>query len=164
VKLNQVLALAVKYGDEGSRTNAREEVGGVILQRKGWKSTVYYTSPRADYSRNTLDFIWVPLHNQHTGTPTAHGLFEATQEEFTKKAIPLLRDGWKRYATFHTHPSFSYHPSHTDLTELFKSYHINYIYSIPENCVAKYTWQGEVSLKQEITRDINKWLKLNESQ
>jgi proteasome lid subunit RPN8/RPN11 len=138
MKLKECLEAAVAYGDSGGR----EEVGGLILTRND-------------------EFRWVPLHNQHAGTYTAFTVFEPTHAEYTAKIMPLLREGWKRHGSFHSHPSFSYHPSYTDYgsnSALFLSYHINYIYSVPEKCVAKYTWLDDNQLKQEITRDLDQWL------
>lgn len=111
-----------------------EEEGGLILNRGD-------------------EFVFVPVQNIYKGTPTAAGLYETEQSDFTGKVFPLLKEGWKFYASFHTHPSFSPNPSELDLNVLFQGFKHNYIYAPrPEN-FSYTTWGVEGQFTQYFNRN-----------
>ncbi len=87
-------------------------------------------------------YHFIYLYNQNAGTAIGPGLWTASQDEFAEKIIPLLRKGWKQHATFHTHPQFMANPSYIDLTELFRTTPVNYIYSPVEKVVRGFTWEA----------------------
>ena len=88
-----------------------EEEGGVILKKD-------------------IEFKFVKIRNINTGSSKAYGLYEVDRSEYGAKIIPLFNTGWVNYATFHTHPQYCHpYPSITDLTRLFKSAPVNFIYS-----------------------------------
>ncbi len=100
-----------------------EERGGVILRNS--KSDTY---------------LFVFLRNANTGTDIAPVLFTADRDEYAELIIPLLRNGYQHYASFHTHPKFQPWPSMIDLNELFPGFPINYIYSGLTERLFKYVW------------------------
>lgn len=100
-----------------------EERGGIIIHNK-----------------ETDIYRFVYLHNSNSGTPIAPVLYTADRGMYAKIVIPLMRAGWRHYASFHTHPQFEAWPSHIDMTELFPGFPINYIYSGSKNKLMKYTW------------------------
>jgi proteasome lid subunit RPN8/RPN11 len=87
-----------------------EERGGVIMEKFG-------------------DYTFVFLSNVHEDSPIAYGLYEASRDEFGSRVIPLMQQGWKLFASFHTHPKFTAHPSSLDLSKLFQGFKYNVIYS-----------------------------------
>lgn len=101
--------------------NDLEERGGVIIYRGE-------------------EYQFIPLTNSNTGTPIAPGLFTADRFEYAEKIIPLFKEGWRHYASFHTHPQFPPWPSNIDMNELFPGFPINYIYSGLTDKLFKYTW------------------------
>jgi proteasome lid subunit RPN8/RPN11 len=111
-----------------------EEEGGLILNRGD-------------------EFVFVPVQNIYKGTPTAAGLYETEQSDFTGKVFPLLKEGWKFYASFHTHPSFSPNPSGLDLNVLFQGFKHNYIYAPRPETFSYTTWGVEGQFTQYFNRD-----------
>jgi len=103
-----------------------EEEGGLVLIRKD-------------------EYKFVPVENIYKGTPTAVGLYETEQSDFTDKVFPLLKECWKFYASFHTHPSFSPTPSNLDLTVLFQGFKHNYIYAPRLTEFSYTTWSDNKS-------------------
>ena len=100
-----------------------EERGGIIIR-----------DPKTDTYR------FIPIHNSNHGQPNAPYLYTADRDMYAKEIIPLMRSGWRHYASFHTHPQFEAYPSFIDMTELFPGFPINYIYSGLKNKLIKYTW------------------------
>jgi hypothetical protein len=104
-----------------------EEKGGVILEKDD-------------------SFLFVPLRNDHAGTHTAIGLYVANRAELGEKIIERIREGWRLFASFHTHPSFSATPSQLDLTVLFRGFKHNVIYSAATKTFSYSTWRNEQSV------------------
>lgn len=88
-------------------------------------------------------FEFIKLKNENTGTSTAYALWTADRNEFSKLIIPRLKDGWRQYASFHVHPSFTAYPSSIDLTKLFLGFPINYIYSTKDNVLMEYKYNKD---------------------
>jgi len=102
-----------------------EEEGGIIL-------------------RNGEVFRFIKLTNRHTGTPTAVGFFEVDPQEYAEKILPLFNEGWKNYASFHTHPTgCRARPSMVDLTRLFNGFPDNYIWSPSFKELNQFSYGGE---------------------
>ena len=101
-----------------------EEKGGLTLERDG-------------------KFTFVGLRNEHEGTDTAIGLYVADREELGLKLTSYIGEGWRMFASFHTHPSFSATPSQLDLTVLFKGFKHNVIFSRATNKFSCSSWEGE---------------------
>lgn len=91
--------------------NPLEEEGGVVMH--------------LDYDK----YEFIKIKNVHAGSATAIGLYEADSIEFSEKAISKMKDGWKLYASFHTHPTFPPQPSSLDVSTLFQGFKYNFIYS-----------------------------------
>lgn len=87
-----------------------EEEGGIILSKDN-------------------EFVFHKLRNQNTGTPIAPVLWTADRNEYATIVLPKFKDGWRHYASFHTHPQFQPFPSQIDLTQLFPGFPINFIFS-----------------------------------
>ena len=98
-----------------------EEEGGIIIARE-----------------NECEFVKVK--NVHTGTMTAGGLYEASRDELSLKVISRVKDGWKFFASFHTHPTFSPSPSQLDFNKLFQSFKHNIIYSPYQGMFSWLSW------------------------
>jgi proteasome lid subunit RPN8/RPN11 len=98
-----------------------EEEGGIILQRNN-------------------DYMFVYVLNIFRNTPTAAGLYETEQDMLATDVFPKLAEGWRFYASFHTHPSFSPTPSNLDLTALFQGFKHNFIYAPKLNEFSYTTW------------------------
>ncbi len=76
------------------------------------------------------EFKFFFLRNDNTGTPRANVLFTANREDVGRGPLKyLVKDGWKNYGTFHTHPQFPVSPSDTDWNFLFQNSPYNFIYS-----------------------------------
>lgn len=103
-----------------------EEEGGIILVNNAAQT-----------------FQFVKLRNQNTGTPIAPVLWTADRDEYAKNVIPLFKDGWRHFASFHTHPKFVPFPSTIDINELFPGFSINYIYSQKTQEVTQWDYQKE---------------------
>jgi len=90
-----------------------EEQGGFILK-----------------SPDKEDYEFIPVTSDMHSNPGAVGLYVANTEEFGNKILAKTIDGFKIHASFHTHPvGMRALPSSTDLSELFTSFPINYIYA-----------------------------------
>jgi proteasome lid subunit RPN8/RPN11 len=87
-----------------------EEEGGVILQAND-------------------DYLFIKVKNIYEGTNTAAGLYQTDQIALKNDVLPRLNEGWKFYASFHTHPQFSATPSSLDFAKLFEGFKYNVIYS-----------------------------------
>lgn len=90
--------------------NLKEEEGGIILRKEN-------------------EFSFVKITNNLSGLPIAQGLWEAERNEFAQKVLSKYKLGWRVYASLHTHPIFLPIPSALDLSELFRGFPINFIYS-----------------------------------
>jgi len=113
-----------------------EEHGGIILHNK-----------------NTGEYLFQYLFNSNSGTPIANGLYTADRYQYTELIIPLFSKGWRQYASFHTHPSFSPRPSSIDLNQLFVGFFNNYIYSGLNKELIKYTWRDPKDPSQGINSE-----------
>lgn len=105
--LKQVLKRAVK-----ECAIDLEEHGGIIL---------------VDKTGHNFEFVYI--NNVNTGQSLAQHLWTGNGVEFAELIIPQVRKGWKIYASFHTHPQFRAFPSNIDITQLFRGFPLNYIYS-----------------------------------
>jgi proteasome lid subunit RPN8/RPN11 len=86
---------------------------------------------------------FVKIRSIHVGTTTAHGLYEADKSDFGQIITPMVRDGWKITASFHTHPAFSATPSNLDLNVLFRGFKHNVIYATERNVFSYSVWTAE---------------------
>ncbi len=102
--------------------NTTEEEGGIILHKDG-------------------DYLFVKLKNNNTGTDLARVLWTADRYEYAAQVLPLLKEGFKHYASFHTHPMFVPFPSHIDVTQLFPGFSLNFIYSQAKQQVTGWTYE-----------------------
>lgn len=102
----------------------REEEGGIILN-------------------NADDYTFVKIKNIYEGSHTAYGLYETDLQELSSKVFSKLTEGWRMYASFHTHPTFAPTPSNTDITKLFEGFKTNYIYSPIKQTFSVTSWGGE---------------------
>ena len=109
-----------------------EEKGGIILCKD------------AEYS-------FALLANDNTGTDLAKVLWSANRKEYGSKVIPMIKDGWEQYASFHTHPKFKPIPSSIDMEKLFEGFPRNYIYSPEFKTFGIYVWEGEQLKRAVIT-------------
>jgi proteasome lid subunit RPN8/RPN11 len=77
------------------------------------------------------NFKFVPVKNSITGTKQAVALYVADIDEYNNNVALLTEnDEWEIYASYHTHPlGMRAMPSHTDITKLFTSFPVNYIYA-----------------------------------
>lgn len=124
--LNGTLNWAVECCWEALNTDDLEEHGGIIM-----------------FHKESGKYEFVFLHNVNTGKPLANVLWTASQDEYAKKIIPMLRKGYTQYASFHTHPQFMARPSQIDLTELFPGFTANYIYSPVEKAARRFDYDNE---------------------
>lgn len=84
-------------------------------------------------------YHFIQIKNAFKGLLKAKVLYQADTEEFGKKVIPLLIDGWNMHASFHTHPNgLSANPSRIDLQQLFLGHQTNYIYAPASDVLVKY--------------------------
>jgi hypothetical protein len=75
-------------------------------------------------------YLFVKVANKNKGLALAVALYSANEVEFGEKVLGYTTTGnWRIFASFHTHPGTSVQPSRTDLTQLFTSFGVNYIYS-----------------------------------
>lgn len=110
----------------------KEEEGGVILFNKD-------------------DYRFVKLSNVNSGETLAAVLWTADRNEYAAQVIPLFKDGWKHYASFHTHPNFPPFPSGIDRFNLFPGFPVNFIYSPLYKMVVEYFYpqaDNKLSLSQ----------------
>jgi proteasome lid subunit RPN8/RPN11 len=91
-----------------------EEEGGVIMKRP---------------KNGRTEFAYYRLRNSNTGTDIAPSLWTADRNEYAQKIIPLFKEGWTQWASFHTHPQFLPFPSGIDIHTLFPGFAVNVIYS-----------------------------------
>ncbi len=137
---NTTLPEQLRLARESVRLGGAEEEGGFILKK---------TNATGD------EYKFVKITNANTGTPIAPVLFSANKAEFGQKIIPLFREGWINWASFHSHPGHSVRPSSTDLNKLFKGHPVNFIYSPRGGDLAKYTFgsnadEGEFWTVEEV--------------
>ena len=103
-----------------------EEEGGIILAKDG-------------------EYHFVKVKNIHEGTATAAALYETDQTELKEKVLTKVGEGWKLFASFHTHPSFSPTPSSLDLRKLFNGFKYNIIFAPDMNTFSYSQWLGDKS-------------------
>jgi len=103
-----------------------EEEGGIILAKDD-------------------EYCFVKVKNIHKGTDTAAGLYETDQTELKENVLTKVADGWKFYASFHTHPKYTPTPSSLDLEKLFQGFKYNAIYSPVREIFSYSQWLGEKS-------------------
>jgi len=104
-----------------------EEEGGIILEKDG-------------------EYVFVHVKNKHADTPRAPTLYETDLTELKEHVLGKVAEGWKFYASFHTHPSFSPNPSNLDLSELFTGFKYNIIYSPKLDLFSFNQWVGNKSI------------------
>jgi proteasome lid subunit RPN8/RPN11 len=104
-----------------------EEQGGIILNKDE-------------------EFLFVKVKNIYEGTGMAAGLYETDQNELSSLVLSKVSEGWKFYASFHTHPQFSPAPSSLDLGKLFQGFKQNIIFSPIMEMFSYSEWFGEQSL------------------
>jgi proteasome lid subunit RPN8/RPN11 len=109
-----------------SCTDPIEEQGGIILSKNN-------------------EYCFVKVKNIHEGTATAAGLYETDQTELRENVLTRVGDGWKFYASFHTHPQWSSCPSSLDLEKLFQGFRYNIIFAPTTNMFSHSEWIGEQS-------------------
>jgi len=119
-KLKAFIDVAMKAAEECSSVENYEQ-GGIIFEKNG-------------------EFKFHRIENIHNGTTRGISLYEVYIPYFGKLVSAQVLDGWKLFASFHTHPSFSAQPSRTDLDYLFKGYKYNVIYSDPTETFAFCVW------------------------
>ena len=93
-----------------SCTNKIDEEGGLILKREE-------------------DYRFVRVENRYAGTDTACGLYETEMRSLSSGVFSRLSEGWQMFASFHTHPMYSAHPSSIDMSKLFLGFKYNIIYA-----------------------------------
>ena len=102
----------------------------------------------------TGEFEFHLVTNMNHGHPIASGLYTANPDEYAQKVLEkVLSDStkhrWVEYASFHTHPAgFGPFPSRMDLTQLFTSFPINYIYSPDTQALMEYTYKEDTKTWQ----------------
>lgn len=111
-----------------------EEEGGIILNKDD-------------------DYVFVRIKNIHENTQTAYGLYETDLCELKTKIFPKIAEGWKLYASFHTHPMFGASPSSLDINKLFEGFKNNYIYSPIQKTYSITTWKNNNWNIQFITKE-----------
>lgn len=125
--LINALKLAVKTCCE----TIDEEEGGIIMVRDN-------------------DYKFVRLENNLKGTPIAKSLI-SFETEYGTKIIPMFKERWRCYASFHTHPRFPCYASSIDYDNLFNGFRHNYIYSRCNKNISHYEkkkMQNMVDLKE----------------
>lgn len=85
-------------------------------------------------------YQFVELYNENHNTSIAPFLFTADRKDYAAKIIPMFKQGWVHYASFHTHPQFAAIPSSEDNGVLFPGFPINYIYSCVGNVLKRFEW------------------------
>jgi len=102
-----------------------EERGGVIFEKEG-------------------NFEFVYFDNVHHGASIAKCLYQPDIDKFGEVMHTYLLGNWKFYGSFHTHPLFSEQFSSVDFQNLFQGFRVNYIYSVKNDILAKYTWSKNI--------------------
>ena len=110
-----------------------EEEGGVILENAG-------------------KYAFVKVKNKHENTQEAIALYETDLSELQEKVFLKLSEGWKMFASFHTHPSFSPTPSQLDLAKLFQGFKYNVIYAKNVDRFSFSEWIQDVSCPVYVPR------------
>lgn len=113
-----------------------EEHGGVILHNK-----------------DTDKYLFKYLFNSNGGKPIANALYTADRYQYTEIIIPLFKNNWRQFASFHTHPQFTPQPSSIDLHQLFAGFSHNYIYSGLTKELIKYSWKDPKDRSQGLTSE-----------
>lgn len=119
-----LLAVCAQYllAYSNQRPDQFEEEGGFILQRDG-------------------DYRFEPVRNTNTGTRKAPSLYTADCDEFAAKVCGAICEKWGCLASFHTHPpGCGPMASREDITKLFKSFPINFIFSPDMNFLVRYDY------------------------
>lgn len=132
IKDRQLIAAILAAGEQC--TSNVEEEGGIILYKDA-------------------DYVFARVKNIHEGTTTAAGLYETDLEELKAHVLSRVAEGWKFYASFHTHPSFSPTPSSLDLTKLFQGFKYNVIYSPKLGLFSFNEWMDGKSITYYISYD-----------
>lgn len=116
------LKLAHEIGKASSVCGqSAEEEGGIILEKDG-------------------EYQFVKVKNKNSGESIAEGLYETDIEDLQKNVFPMVKTGWKFYASFHTHPSFSATPSRLDLEKLFNGFKYNVIFASQQKVFSYSEW------------------------
>ena len=123
--MNARLAKTILVAAENC-THTVEEEGGIILEKDG-------------------EYCFVKVKNIHEGTDIAAGLYETDQIELKENVFSKVADGWKFYASFHTHPRYTPTPSSLDLQKLFQGFKYNVIFSPVREIFSYSQWLGEES-------------------
>jgi hypothetical protein len=123
--MNSRLARAILKAAE-SCPHKIEEEGGIILEKDG-------------------EYCFVKVKNIYEGTDIAAGLYETDQTELKEKVLNKVGDGWKFYASFHTHPRYTSTPSRLDLEKLFQGFKYNVIFSPVKEIFSYSQWLGDES-------------------
>jgi proteasome lid subunit RPN8/RPN11 len=100
-----------------------EEEGGIIISKDN-------------------EYVFAKIKNTYARTPIAYGLYETDQLELKEKVIDRMTEGWRMYASFHTHPSFPATPSNLDRSKLFQGFRYNIIFSHRDKMLSLSTWTG----------------------
>jgi proteasome lid subunit RPN8/RPN11 len=111
-----------------------DESGGIILEK------------------DRKDYRFVKLKSKYQGKPEGPALYEVCDEDLKNLVFPEISKGWRFFASFHTHPSFSATPSSIDLTTLFRGFKHNVIYSIATDTFSYSTWEDKKSVCTYIPR------------
>lgn len=127
------IVVVLQAADECSHLS--EEEGGIILERAG-------------------DYTFIKIENVHKGTQTAISLYEAYKPEMGRILFEKMKDGWRLFGSFHTHPLFEPYPSSLDRNTLFQGFAHNVIYAPRHGGRFSYTcWENdEIKLKTIISR------------
>jgi len=80
------------------------------------------------------------LLNSHSGTPQAHTLFEPDYQVIGETFQRIVKEHWRVYGSFHTHPSFSPTPSGIDHALLFRSFSLNVIWAPKQGTLSLSRW------------------------
>jgi proteasome lid subunit RPN8/RPN11 len=111
------------------------EAGGFILERED-------------------EYEFVAVTNQ-AAPEFAPYLYLADLSEFGKKVLARKVEGWSPAASWHTHPQFRPSPSWKDISELFQSFPVNYIYAPLHGLVVRY--QRRKGGKPEENQNVSCW-------
>lgn len=130
--LNSVLIAAMLDASKRCAHHIEEE-GGIILNKDE-------------------EYTFVKVKNIYEGTDVAAGLYETDQSELSSLVLTKVGEGWKFYASFHTHPQFSPAPSSLDLGKLFQGFKYNVIYSPIMEMFSCSQWFGDQSVHSYIPK------------
>ena len=96
------------------------------------------------------EYKFIRLDNKWENTRIGYALYEPEDEDYVKHIAPLINKGWKMHSCLHTHPCFSAQYSQIDYNNLFQGFKYNYIKSVKNNQIIKWTWINDKELKGEI--------------